>query len=77
MSCEFFVASEDAPAPLDFVDETFDDVAFSVNEIIEHELCIRCSAKRVLQYPLGMTLDSDPKPVPKNCPVILDSETPL
>ena len=29
-SCEFFIASENASIPLDFVDETFDDVAFSV-----------------------------------------------
>ena len=29
-TCEFFIASENASTPLDFVDETFDDVAFTV-----------------------------------------------
>ncbi len=34
MSCEFFVASEDAAAPLDFVDETFDVVALFVADAV-------------------------------------------
>ena len=34
MSCEFFVASEDAPAPLDFVDETFDVVTLFVADAV-------------------------------------------
>ena len=33
-SCEFFIASENTSVPLDFVDETFDDVAFSVAESV-------------------------------------------
>ena len=33
-SCEFFIASENASIPLDFVDETFDDVAFSVADSV-------------------------------------------
>lgn len=47
------------------------------NEIIEYERCTKCNAKRVLQYPPGMILDSEPKPVPRYCPVILDSDTSL
>lgn len=38
------------------------------NEIIEYERCTKCNAKRVLQYPPGMILESEPKPVPKYCP---------
>ena len=34
MSCEFVIASENASIPLDFVDETFDDVAFSVADSV-------------------------------------------
>ena len=33
-SCEFVIASENASIPLDFVDETFDDVAFSVADSV-------------------------------------------
>ena len=33
-SCEFFIASENASIPLDFVDKTFDDVAFSVADSV-------------------------------------------
>ena len=33
-SCEFFIASENASLPLDFVDEAFDDVAFSVADSV-------------------------------------------
>ncbi len=34
------------------------------NGYVDYE---RCNAKRVVQYPLGMVLDSDPKPVPRYC----------
>ena len=44
----------------------------SLYPFYEYERCRKCNAKRVVQYPPGMTLDSDPKPVPKYCPVILD-----
>ena len=33
-SCEFFIASGNASTPLEFVDETFDDVAFSVADAV-------------------------------------------
>lgn len=33
-SCWFFIASEDASIPLDFVDEALDDVALSVAESV-------------------------------------------
>ena len=34
MPCEFVIASGNASTPLDFVDETFDDVAFSVADAV-------------------------------------------
>lgn len=34
---------------------------------IETEHCTKCNAKRVIQYPPGMILESDPKPLPKFC----------
>ena len=34
MSCEFFIASGNASKPLEFVDETFDDVVFSVADAV-------------------------------------------
>lgn len=37
------------------------------NGFIEYERCRKCNAKHVVQYPPGMTLDSDPKPMPKYC----------
>ena len=37
------------------------------NGFIEYERCRKCNAKRVVQYPPGMILESDPKPVPKYC----------
>ncbi len=33
-TCEFFIASGNASTPLEFVDETFDDVAFSVADAV-------------------------------------------
>ena len=33
-SCESFIASENTSIPLDFVDETFDDVEFSVADSV-------------------------------------------
>ena len=33
-ACQFVIASENAAIPLDFVDETFDDVAFSVADSV-------------------------------------------
>ena len=33
-TCEFFIASGNASTPLEFVDKTFDDVAFSVADAI-------------------------------------------
>lgn len=39
---------------------------------IEYERRWNCNVRRVLQFPLGLILDSDPKPVPKYCPVALD-----
>ncbi len=42
-----------------------------VEVYIETEHCTNCNAKRVMQYLPGMILDSDPKPVPKFCPVLL------
>ena len=35
MPCEFVIASGNASTPLDFVDETFDDVAFSVADAVK------------------------------------------
>ena len=34
-TCEFLIASENASTPLEFVDKTFDNVAFSVADIDE------------------------------------------
>jgi len=33
-SCQFVIASENSSIPLDFVDEAFDDVAFSVADSV-------------------------------------------
>ena len=41
----------------------------SIAGYIEEERCTRCHAKRVIQYPPGMILDSDPKPLPKFCEI--------
>ena len=37
------------------------------NAILETEQCTKCYAQRTLQYPPGMIVWSDPKPVPKYC----------
>ena len=34
MACEFVIASGNASTPLEFVDESFDDVAFSVADAV-------------------------------------------
>ena len=39
------------------------------NGRLEMETCTKCNAKRQLQLPPGMIVWSDPKPVPKYCPV--------
>ena len=41
-------------------------------DYIEIEVCCKCNAKRSMLYPHGIILHSEPKPVPKFCPVILD-----
>ena len=41
-------------------------------DYIEIEVCSKCKAKRSIMYPYGMILKSEPSPVPRFCPVILD-----
>jgi len=45
-SCEFFIASENASTPLDSVDETFDDVAFSVADAVIVAWLLAIAAER-------------------------------
>ena len=45
-SCEFFIASENASVPLDFVNETFDDVAFSVADSVIVAWLLTIAAER-------------------------------
>ena len=33
-SCEFFIASKSVSLPLNFVDETFDEIAFSIADLV-------------------------------------------
>lgn len=42
------------------------------NGQIDYERCEECNAKRVVQYPPGMILESDPKLVPRYCPKTSD-----
>lgn len=39
------------------------------DEYLESERCEKCKATRTILYPICMIVDSDPKPVPKYCPV--------
>jgi len=59
---------QDKPLPHDW-EITHTDRDFT-NAFIEYERCRKCNAKRVVQYPPGMILKSEPKPVPKYCSVI-------
>ena len=45
-SCEFVIASENASVPLDFVNETFDDVAFSVADSVIGAWLLTIAAER-------------------------------
>ena len=52
------------------IDATYGEVTETrryTNGILETEQCTKCYAKRVLQYPPGMIVESEPKPVPKFC----------
>ena len=48
-SCEFFIASENASIPLDLIDETFDDVAFSIVDSVMAQWLLAIAVGRGLE----------------------------
>lgn len=47
------------------------------NGLIETERCHKCNATRTIQYPPGMKIDTQPKPLPRFCPGMQTEPNPI